>query len=117
MQPSVQQDDGTTRVECSTSAREEPAALFRFRGLSWVVRLKDGGGNQDWEYTGHALVIDMDDPRNLHPWLVLSREVPTKCDYDITEQLPHEGMKDDTYQIGVPPGHRKPDRSREDSYR
>ena len=95
----LQQND---MIERQTSASEELKALFQFRGLGWVVRLKEE--EKDWEYTGHALVIDLDEKRNLHPWLVLSSEVSTKDDLKIT--LPKEVLVDDITQTGVLPGDR-----------
>ena len=92
----LQQND---MIERQTSASEELKALFQFRGLGWVVRLKEE--EKDWEYTGHALVIDLDEGRNFHPWLVLSSKVPTKDDPKII--LPNEVLVNDISQTGVLP--------------
>ena len=62
------EDEFTLRVNNNDDEEE----LRRYVSLGWVVQ----GTRDEFEYTGHALVIDVEEGRNLNPWIVLSSKYP-----------------------------------------
>ena len=78
--------------------------LRRFASLGWVIHVKPGG---TWDYTGHVLVMDMDEGRDHHPWFVLASEWPSRfedTDGNFTTYAEKKVMRDDFTQPGVLPG-------------
>lgn len=53
----------------------EDNRLRRFASLGWVIHVRPNGS---WSKTGHALVMDMDEGRNRHPWIVLASHWPSE---------------------------------------
>ena len=52
---------------------EKNDALFRFRGLGWILMEQDTQwGERRWKRTDHILVLDLH--RKLHPWFVLAKD-------------------------------------------
>ena len=58
-----------------TFCPNEDLKLRHMMPLGWVVRITDEE-TRTWERTGHALVMDMDEGRDRHPWIVLAEYWP-----------------------------------------
>ena len=76
--------------------------LRRFVSIGWVVR----GTSKRISKTGHALVIDVEEGRNLGAWLVLASSFPNKTgdmDYDGDDNIysPQQIARGDTSTEGV----------------
>lgn len=83
-----------------TSSPKE-GTLRRFMSLGWVIRL-DSTVEHGWERTGHVLVMDMDEGRHRHPWIVLASHWPDDRDYPDNDDFLVYAKDSDAY--GVLPG-------------
>ena len=64
--------------ELATTAAAKDGKLRRFMPLGSVIEV-DSSNDQDWKRTGHVLVMDMDEGRERHPWIVLAAEWHDDC--------------------------------------
>jgi len=84
----------------------EDAELRRFASLGWVIHVRPNGS---WSKTGHALVMDMDEGRDCHPWLVLASHWPSEfedAEGNFTTYAEKKVLRGDATQPGVLPGGR-----------
>lgn len=82
----------------------EDNRLRRFASLGWVIHVRPNGS---WSKTGHALVMDMDEGRNRHPWIVLASHWPSEfedAEGNFTTYAEEKVLRDDFTQLGVLPG-------------
>lgn len=92
-----------TGVGCCDGEEEK---LRRFVSIGWVVT----GTRDDYGKTGHSLVIDVQNNRQLNPWIVLASEFPNDSgdlDYngDDTVYVAQVVTRDDPEkECGVLPG-------------
>ena len=97
--PSELVDEKSFRVKDSQDSR-----LRRFTSLGSVIHVRPDGS---WEYTGHALVVDMGEGRGRHPWLVLASEwerASENAEGSFFDHAPAQVAIDDENQPGVLPG-------------
>jgi len=84
----------------------EDTKLRRFASLGWVILVRPNGS---WSKTGHALVMDMDEGRDRHPWYVLASHWPSEfedADGNFTTYAEKKVLRGDFMQPGVLPGGR-----------
>jgi len=84
----------------------EDTKLRRFASLGWVIHVRPNGS---WSKTGHALVMDMDEGRDRHPWLVLASHWPSEfedAEGNFTTFAEKKVLRGDFMQPGVLPGGR-----------
>ena len=82
----------------------EDDKLRRFASLGWIILVQP---DRSWSRTGHVLVIDMDERRNRHPWIVLASHWPHEfedADGGFTDYAEKRVLRDDSTQPGVLPG-------------
>ena len=80
--------------------------LRRFASLGSVIHVQPDGS---WDYTGHALVIDMGAGRDRQPWFVLASEwerASENAEGGFFDRAPAHVALDDAEQAGVLPGGR-----------
>lgn len=78
--------------------------LRRFASLGWVIHVQSNGS---WQYTGHALVVDMGHGRGRHPWFVLASQWEREsedAEGSFFDHAPAQVAIDDDTQPGVLPG-------------
>lgn len=83
-----------------TSAPKK-GTLRRFMSLGLMIRL-DSTVKHGWERTEHVLVIDMDEGRHRHPWIVHASHWPD--DRDEPDNTEFETYAKDSDAYGVLPG-------------
>ena len=78
--------------------------LRRFTSLGLVIHVKS---EDSWEYTGHALVVDVGHGRGCHPWFVLASEWERESENaegSFLDRAPARVAINDANQPGVLPG-------------
>ena len=101
--------DGHPSEDAAPSLRVKSAEdkkLRRFASLSWIIHVCTNGS---WYKTGHVLVMDMDQGRQHHPWIVLASGWPNEeenGDGEFTTYAKTKVVRDDSSQPGVLPGDR-----------
>ncbi|KAL8782951.1 MAG: hypothetical protein Q9195_009524 [Heterodermia aff. obscurata] len=89
-------EDEEYRVQDSQDQR-----LRRFISLGSVIHVRSDG---NWEYTGHALVIDMGEGRSRQPWFVLASEWERDiedAEGSFYDRAPAQVLINDMFQFGV----------------
>ena len=82
---------------------DDKETLRRWVSLGWTLQ----GTSTNRYYTGHVLVIDVEEGRNLNPWIVLASKVPTEGEsWDGADlHVPQSVVRDDPEtDEGVLPG-------------